>query len=163
SEYAPGNVVAMRNLAGFYLLQGRFAAAENELRRALTLASDATLYNQLGWAYIYDGKLPEAIDALKSATGRPEADAVGWGSLARAYRWEGRQNAAEKAAYAKALQLADEELRVNPSSIERRANRANLLAEVGRHTEALQEIAATKARAPGDVTVLFKSAVIREL
>jgi eukaryotic-like serine/threonine-protein kinase len=163
TEYAPGNVRAMTNLAAVYLMQGRYAAAENELRKAPDSANDDLVFAQLGWAYIFEGKFTDATDALKKAVTLPGASSNTWSSLARAYRWEGKHPEDQKAAYAKALQLADEELRVNPVSAGTRSNRAYLLAESGRAAEAQQEIVAAKARAPGNTTVLFRSALVHEL
>jgi Flp pilus assembly protein TadD len=68
----------------------------------------------------------------------------------------------QKTAYARALQLADEELRVNPASAGTRSNRAYLFAELGRTADARQDIASAKAGAPGNTTVLFRSALVRE-
>ena len=55
-------------------------------------------------------------------------------------------------------------MRINPLNVEVQANRAYLLAETGRGRDAQEAIAATLAseRARGNVTVLFRSALVHE-
>jgi serine/threonine protein kinase/Tfp pilus assembly protein PilF len=163
SEYAPANVTVIANLAGIYLFQGRFAAAENECAKGLKLTPDAVLYNNLGWAYIFQGKFADAIEPLKRAVQLPKADPVVWSSLARACRWEGHHPEEAKAAYETALQLSNEYLYVNPENTEIRSNLGYLLAEAGRGAEALREDSATLAAAPTDALALFTSALTHEL
>jgi serine/threonine protein kinase/Tfp pilus assembly protein PilF len=163
SELAPANLSVSANLAGLYLLQGRFSAAETENARGLRIAKDAVLFNQLGWSYIFQGRYAEAIDPLEQAVRLPKADPVIWSSLARAYRWEGHHPSEAKSAYATALKLSDEYLYVNPDDTEIRANRAYLLSETGRGSEGLREMSATVSAAPSDALVLFTSAVVHEL
>ena len=104
------------------------------------------------------------MNALQQAVTLPLADSVIWSSLARAHRWAGHRNEEERAAYKTALERADHELRVNPLNSDVRANRAYLLAETGRGDEALREMTAALAgvNARGNVTVLFRSALIQE-
>jgi serine/threonine protein kinase/Flp pilus assembly protein TadD/TolB-like protein len=165
STYAPANRRTIANLAAVYEIQERFQAAEIELTKGLKLSPDANLYNNLGWIYILDGKLEEAVRTLREAVKLPLADSLVWSSLARACRWAGTHPEDQRAAYQTALERANEELRVNPLSAETRANRAYLLVETHRTSEALREIKATleTANARGSVSVLFRSALIHEL
>ena len=114
SRYAPANARAVGNLAGLYEFRERFGAAEAELRNGLRLAPDAVMYNNLGWVFILQKKFEEAVDTLKLAVTLPSADSVIWSSLARACRWAGTHKEDEQAAYTKALELANDHLRVNP-------------------------------------------------
>ena len=58
--------------------------------------------------------------------------------------------------------MAREEISHNPRDARIRANFAQMLVETGRSNEALVEIATTLERAPKDVSVLFRSAVVKE-
>src|SRR5262249_35600691 len=78
-------------------------------------------------------------------------------------RWSGQRDQAMHAAYATALERADEELRVNPSNLNVRSNRAYLLTETGRSAEGIREIEEMLDRARGNQTILFRSALIHEL
>ena len=162
--FAPANRRAIANLAAVYEIQERFAAAESELIKGVKLSPDAILYNNLGWVYILDGKLEDAVKALQEAVKLPGANSIVWSGLARASRWSLKPADVVKAAYATSLAKADDELRINPLNVEVRANRAYLLAETGRGREAQDAIAATLASesARGSVTVLFRSALVHE-
>ena len=66
--------------------------------------------------------------------------------------------------YTKALELANDHVRVNPIDKDVLSNRAYLLAEMGHREEARREIGAllTTDGARGDMTILFRSALIYE-
>jgi Flp pilus assembly protein TadD len=127
------------------------------------LSPDADLYNNLAWVYILEGKSSDAVAAMEAAVKLAGADSLVWSSLARAYRWAGRENDA-RPAYEKALARADEERYVSPLDAEVRGNRAYLLAESGRTDEALREIGDSLAleSAKTNVIVYFNSALIHE-
>jgi serine/threonine protein kinase/tetratricopeptide (TPR) repeat protein len=161
-RYAPDNLRAISNLAGIYILTERFAAAEAELQKGLNIGPDVLLYNNLSWVYIFQGRFSDAVAPMEQAVRLPGADSFHWGNLARVYRWAGRQLQA-KSTYETAIRLAREEIHVNPRNAQIRANLAYLWAETGNRGEALAEIASTLERAPTDMTVLFKSALVQEL
>jgi Flp pilus assembly protein TadD len=61
------------------------------------------------------------------------------------------------------MDLARQAIDHNPRDARIRGNYAQMLAETGRGEDARVEIAATLERAPKDVSVLFRSALISEL
>jgi len=164
-QYAPGNVRAIGNLAGFYGLTERFFAAEAELQRGFEVAGpNAIGLNNLAWVYMYEGRLDEAAKTLEQAVQAPGADSMHWSNLARVYRWSKRR-AQARTTYAIAIKRAHTEIGVNPQSAKNqtRANLASMLAETSKPSEALAEMASALERAPTDVSVLFRSAVVHEL
>jgi Tfp pilus assembly protein PilF len=162
SQNAPSNARVTGNLAGLYLLTERFAAAESELRRGLNVAPSAIGLNNLGWAYIYQGQMDNAVRVLEQAVKIPGADSTHWSSLARIYRWT-KHAAQARTTYEVAIRLARAEIGVNPRNTRIRANLASLLAETGERRDALEELASTLQRAPTDVSALFRAAVVHEL
>ena len=160
-RYAPDNGSAIGNLAGLYILTERLAAAETELRRGFSLKPDVVVCNNLAWIQIYQEKFPEAVQLMEQAVQLPRADSFHWGNLARMYRWAGRRMPS-LTTYDKAIGMAREEISHNPRDARIRANFAQMLVETGRSNEALVEIATTLERAPKDVSVLFRSAVVKE-
>jgi Tfp pilus assembly protein PilF len=161
-RYAPDNARAIGNLAGLYILTERLAAAETELKRSLALKPDVVVCNNLAWVQIYQEKFQEAVQFLEQAVRLPFADSFHWGNLARAYRWAGQTRQAQDT-YRKAMDLARQAIDHNPRDARIRGNYAQMLAETGRGEDARVEIAATLERAPKDVSVLFRSALISEL
>jgi eukaryotic-like serine/threonine-protein kinase len=165
SAYAPLNRRAIQNLSAVYMIQERFAAAEHELTKGLAEFPDGLMYNNLAWVYILQADFETAVITMRDAVKLPRADAGVWSSLARACRWSGAHRAEGREAYDRALALAVQELRVNPLSADLRSNYAYLLAETHRERESLDEL--TKAlrneNAAGNTTVVFRSALVREL
>ncbi len=161
-RYAPDNSRAIGNLAGLYIFTERLAAAETELKRGLALKPDVVVCNNLAWVQIYQGKFPEAVQFMEQAVRLPFADSFHWGNLARVYRWAGRPQQAQST-YRKAMDLARQAIDHNPRDARIRGNFAQMLAETGQGAEALAEITTTLERAPRDVSVLFRSALVHEL
>jgi Tfp pilus assembly protein PilF len=116
-QYAPDNPRVISNLAAVYTMTEQFDAAEQELKRGLGLAPDALLYNNLGWAYFYQGNFPEGVDSLK------KDDSVVLAGLARGYRWMDRTHEA-RAACETAITAARKQLSADPRNAEVRANLA---------------------------------------
>ena len=161
-RYAPDNTRAIGVLAGLYIFTERLVAAEAELRRGLSIKPEVVVCNNLAWIQIYQGKFPEAVQWMEQAVRLPDADSFHWGNLARAYRWSGQRPQAQTT-YEKAIGMARQEISHNPRDARIRANYAQMLAETGRRSESLVEIAATLERAPKDLSVMFRSALVREL
>jgi serine/threonine-protein kinase len=161
-RYAPDNDRAIGNLAGLYILTERFAAAESELTRGLSVAPSVIGLNNLAWVHIYQGQLDKALPLLERAVALPGADSTHWGNLARVYRWSGRSEQA-RATYDSAIRRAMREVDVNPRDVRIRANLASLWAEIGHRREALTEIGSSLERGPKDLSALFRSAVVHEL
>jgi Flp pilus assembly protein TadD len=161
-EYAPDNPRVISNLAVLYTMTELFDAAEQELKRGLELAPDPLLYNNLGWAYFYQGDFPKGVQSLKKAAVLAKDDSVVLAGLARGYRWVG-SHAEARAAYAVAMAAARREASADPTNAEVRANLAYLCAETGNHGEARRLIDLALEQAPGNVRVRFTSALVFEI
>ena len=161
-EYAPDNPRVIANLAGLYTLTEQFDAAEQELKRGLALAADPVLYNNLGWAYFYQGNFADGVESLKQAIALTKDDSVVLASLARGYRWMARPRDASRA-YAAAIAAARRQISADPRNPEVLANLAYLYAETGERGEALRLIERARADAPANVRVTFMAALALEL
>ena len=159
---APDNPRVISNLAAVYTMTEQFDAAEQELKRGLELAPDALLYNNLGWAYFYQGNFPEGVDSLKKAVGLTKDDSVVLAGLARGYRWMARTHEA-RAACETAITAARKQLSADPRNAEVRANLAYLYAETGDYGEAGRLIDRAVEDAPENVRVRFTSALVFEV
>jgi eukaryotic-like serine/threonine-protein kinase len=161
-EYAPDNPRVIRNLGAVYTMTEQFDAAEQELKRGLALAPDVLLYNNLGWAYFYQGNFVDGVDSLKKAVELTTDDSVVLAGLARGYRWMGRP-AEARAAYEIAIAAARRQISADPRNAEVRANLAYLYAETGNYGEAGRLIDRALDDAPENVRVRFMSALVLEL
>jgi tetratricopeptide (TPR) repeat protein len=161
-QYAPDNPRVISNLAAVYTMTEQFDAAEQELKRGLALAPDALLYNNLGWAYFYQGNFVDGVDSLKKAVALTTDDSVVLAGLARGYRWMARP-AEARAACDIAIAAARRQISADPRNAEVRANLAYLYAETGNHAEAGRLIDRALDDAPENVRVRFMSALVLEL
>lgn len=159
---APDNARAIANLAGLYILTERLSAAEAELKRVVALRPEVVACNNLAWVHVYQGRIRDAVPWMEQAVTLPHADSFHWGNLARLYRWAGRVTLA-RSTYVRAIDMARREVSHTPGDARLRSNLAQMLAETGRHQEALIEITATLERASGNVSAVFRQALVLEL
>jgi tetratricopeptide (TPR) repeat protein len=161
-EYAPDNPRVISNLAVLYTMTELFDAAEQELQRGLALTPDPILYNNLGWAYFYQGRFAEGVASLTQAVDLTTDNSVVLAGLARGYRWVNRSRDA-RVAYAAAISAAKRQLSADPSNAEVLANLAYLYSETGEQGEAGRLIGRALQGAPENVRVKFTSALVFEL
>jgi len=111
---APDNSRAYGSLGGVYIYMGRYDEAIAALKRAIELRPTAQAYQNLGTIYIRLRQFQEAAGMLERARALAPRDCRVAGNLARAYYWtEGRRPRALEV-YEQAIQLGEEQLRVNP-------------------------------------------------
>jgi len=126
------------NRATVHLWGGDPAAAEPLLLTALRLNPTAQAHTNLGFVYYALGRFEEAAREYRAATESGATGAEAYGSLGDALRQMGRR-AEARAAYARAIELAEERLRVNPRDDTMRGGLAMFLAGAGRCPEAGDE------------------------
>lgn len=85
------------------------------------------------------------------------------GNLADAYRWAPGQAASAAKSYRQALQLAEQQLVLNPNDADLRATVAVYYAKLPDRERSLAEVARARRLAPMQPKVLFKSALVYEL
>jgi len=115
---APDNSRAYGSLGGVYIYMGRYDEAIAALKRAIELRPTSQAYQNLGTIYIRLRQFQEAAGMLERARALAPRDCRVAGNLARAYYWtEGKRPQALEM-YEHALQLGEEQLRVNPRDID---------------------------------------------
>jgi tetratricopeptide (TPR) repeat protein len=161
-RHAPDNRRVIINLAALYTVTELFDAAEQELIRGVQLAPDPLLYNNLGWAYFYQGDFTKGVDSMKKAVSLTNNDSIVLAGLARGYRWMARQDDADEVSET-AIATARKHISADPKDAVVRANLAYLYAETGDHGEAGRQIERALEDAPGNARVRFTSALVLEL
>ncbi|HTA44726.1 MAG TPA: protein kinase [Bryobacteraceae bacterium] len=163
----PDNYLVYRNLGGVQMARGEWADAEHSFREAIRLRPGGTVYSNLGTLYIYAGRYVDAIQVLEQAVrlaGSHEIYShVIWGNLGDAYRWAGGREASAKTAYAKAVELANTQLAVNPNDATLLSLIAVWDAKMGNLPEALTKMRLARKLSPADSTILYYSAITLEL
>lgn len=130
TELAPENYAGYVNLGGTYNELGRFLEALEPLKKSIALNPSYAGYTDLGTSYLGLHKLAEAAEAYQHAVKLDPKQYVTWGNLASAQRYAGAKQQAS-ASYAKAIELASEELKVNPHDSDVLSDLAVYYASVG--------------------------------
>ena len=163
SELAPGNPNPYYNLGGTYLALGRYDDAVNVLKKGLSIKPSAEEWSNLGAAYMYVGKWEGAADAMKRATELSPHDDVMWRNLGDAYDQIPSRSADARQAYQKALELATEQLKVDPKDAWVLSDVALYNAHLGHADAAEDYIQRSLQVAPSDSNTLFTAALVYEL
>jgi tetratricopeptide (TPR) repeat protein len=112
-ELAPEGYGAYVNLGATYSNMGRYAEAIEPLKRSIVIRPSYSAYVNLGTAYFGLNKFADAVAAYEEALKLNPRQYVTWGNLADARYYSGQKKEAMPA-YRNAVQLASEELKVNP-------------------------------------------------
>ena len=162
-ELQPDNPVGYHDLGGTYIGMGRFDDAVAVLKKGLALKETAPAWTNLGSAYMYLKKYPEAADAMKRATELDPQNDVYWRNLGDSYRQiPGKEVEAAKA-YQTALAAAQAELKVNPNNTEVLSAIALYKAHLGANSQAESTISKAIKLAPQNSDILFTSALVYEI
>jgi serine/threonine-protein kinase len=147
--------------------RGEWAAAENNLKKALALRPGGSVYSNLGTLYLYTGRYPEAVymleQSVKTGGGNKNFSFTIWGNLGDAYRFTPGSEASAAEAYGQAIKMAGKRLAINPNDGALLGQIALYEAKRKNFTEADRGIKAALKAAPGNLDVLFDSALILEI
>ncbi len=136
---------------------GRWEDAIPAFQKALQLQASAETYSNLGTAYFFLKRNDEAIQIFEKAVQLTPKDETAMGNLADAYRAGGRVQEAD-ATYGKAIQLAFQQLQVNPKLASATSDVALYYAKKGDVPAALQYIRQARALDPSDLQLLYDQA-----
>ena len=142
-ELTPDNAAAWNNLGTAYHGLQQYAAAKTAWDRALELAPTRAAYTNRGLQYYYEGRFEEAAEMQLKAVELAPSDHRAWGRLAEAYRLMGDQDQASQSAYAKAIDLAESQLAINPQDWRTRGLLATYYAHSSRDEEATTQVEAS--------------------
>jgi serine/threonine-protein kinase len=117
TELAPENYVGYLNLGGTYNDLGRFLEAIGPLKKSIALHPSYGAYTNLGTSYLGLHKQQEAAAAYQEAVKLDPKQYVTWGNLAAA-QYYGNARPQALTNYRKAIELATEELKVNPHDVD---------------------------------------------
>jgi|GEM_PF-643820 len=158
-ELAPENALSLVNLGSALVLSGRLEEASRALGRSIDVEPTAQALSALGTVEYYRGRFDEAVARCEEAVALLPGFSTLWVNLGDARRWSSssRQRAAE--AYARAIEAAGQDLRVNPRDVDAHLALAASYAKTGRSAEAAPHVAAAVAADPENPDVLYQAAV----
>jgi len=173
SARAPGNTWPYMGIAAVCLDNDLFDEACVQLDRARELKPSRYVYSLLGWCHFVQWRYADAIAMYKMAIEMAiemddEQDVyVTWGNLAAAHDAAGNvvPGGEDKAAecYGRALELAEEELKLAPRDAELLISLAVYNAELGDSTRAWDYLGKSMELHSGDATVMFDIGLTHEI
>jgi len=156
----PDNFQGHFDLGAMYLLEGRYDDAIQTLNRSIELRPTMSAYSNLGAAYFYLHRFPEAITALEKARDLDEQDYLNWGNLGDALYWSLNRRPEADAAYKKAIELAQAEMKVNPKDGGTLACIASFSAMLDEREAAYSQMQRALTLSPKDADVMFRAALV---
>jgi eukaryotic-like serine/threonine-protein kinase len=136
TELAPEGFAGYVNLGATYNNTGRYAKAIEPLTESIAIRPTYAAYSNLGTAYFGLHKYTEAAKAYEEAIKLSPEQYVSWGNLGDARYYAGAKNLAAEA-FHKAVDLAMQELKVNPQDADVLGDLAAYYAMLGDRERAL--------------------------
>jgi serine/threonine protein kinase/tetratricopeptide (TPR) repeat protein len=133
---APENYRGYSNAGGIRIFQGDFAEATRLFERSVQIKPALAAYSNLGTAYFFQRQFQKAATAYSKALEFRDRDYVTWGNLGDAQYFTPGERNLSPASYQKAIELAEQNLKVNPKDAGALGSIAMYYAMLGQHQEA---------------------------
>lgn len=114
SELTPDNYLAFSNLGAMYYFLERWDDAKEAFVRSIEIQPSGRAYNNLGSIYYIEGRYENAARMCQKALEINESNYLTWANLANAYYWIPGRRDDSFPAYRRAIELAEERLKLNP-------------------------------------------------
>lgn len=152
---------AYKNLAACLHMMGRFAEASTMLQRALQINPEASIFNNLGTLYFFQGLFPQAANAFESAIELGANNPLIWANLGDALRQISDSKETSDRAYRTALALLSEETD-SAEAQDNRAFEAEIAAKTG-EIERARHLLSGFDPSTADLDELFNAAQASEI
>ncbi len=162
TELRPDSNTGFQQLGTVYQAIGDTTRALEYYRQANGLQPSAEAYSNIGNLQHQRGDYAGAVDAYQQAIALRPASHITHRNLGDAYRRMKREGEA-RAAYQRAVQLVEAELRVNPNDGRNLASLSVYLQKLGDDRAARAQLERALKQSPTDVQVQYRSAVVHAL
>jgi serine/threonine-protein kinase len=156
---APEGYGAYVNLGATYTNMGRYAEAIEPLKKSIAIRPSYAAYVNLGTTYFGLNEFADAAKAYEEAIKLNPAQHVTWGNLGDARKYLGAKNEA-LSAYHKAVDLAGEELKINPHDPDVLSSLASYYSELGDRNHALLYLGQSLQYGHNDKDILLDAATV---
>jgi serine/threonine protein kinase/tetratricopeptide (TPR) repeat protein len=160
TSLVPDSFVGFANLGSTRIQQGRYGDAVEPLEQSLKIRKTGSGMSNLATAYFQSRRYTDAARSLEEATTLDAKNYEIWGNLGDAYYWAPRMRDRAGGAYRKALELGEEQRRVNPRDAHMLSYLAEYHAMLGEKQRAQLRIGEAEKLAPGDPEVLYYAAMV---
>jgi len=158
-EQAPEGYGAYVNLGATLSNMGRYAESIEPLKKSIVIRPSYAAYINLGTTYFGLNQFGDAATAYEQAIKLNPNQYVTWGNLGDARKYLGAKNEA-LAAYRKAVELASQELKVNPHDPDVLSSVASYYSEMGDRDHALLYLGQSLQNGHNDKDILLDAATV---
>jgi serine/threonine-protein kinase len=156
----PDSFTGYSNLGITRIQQGRYAAAIEPLEKSLQIRATGAPTSNLAMAYFQLKRYADAARMFEKAAALDAGNYEIWGNLGDAYYWAPGMRERAAGAYRKALDLGEEQRKINPRDAHMLSYLAEYHAMLGEKQKAQTEIAEAEKLAPRDPEVLYYAAIV---
>jgi serine/threonine protein kinase/tetratricopeptide (TPR) repeat protein len=157
---SPDNFAGYTNLGSAYLEQGEYGRAVPLLERSVTIRATGENTSNLGTAYFQLRKYSQAARTYESAVALNDRNYELWGNLGDAYYWAAGERPKARAAYQRAIELAEEHIPINPRDSTILGYISQYYAMCDQRVEALKYIHRALHVAPVGSDLLLTAAIV---
>jgi serine/threonine protein kinase/Flp pilus assembly protein TadD len=161
-EINPDNETANGNLGAMYFQQKRYEEAAAMFQRIAAAKPDDSAYSNLGVVYFYLGRYSDAARAMERATKLNDKTSLYWFNLASAYQWSPGEREKARAAFARAAELAEQEIRINPRDAALIMRQADCYSNLNQPKRSRGLLRQALALASDDVEIMSQAANVYE-
>jgi Flp pilus assembly protein TadD len=162
TQLTPDNTKGWNNLGSMELALGNAEAARRDWETSLGIAPTSTAYSNLATLAFFDGRYAQAARYLEEAVKASPNDRRAWANLGAALSWAPGERETAPAAYRRAVELAEQERKLNPRNASLLARLSDCYAMLGRAREARAALAEALSLAPQDAQVMFNAGEVYE-
>ena len=160
---APDHFAARVNLGAVLGDMGRWAEAIAMYQQANEIRPSYMAWSNLGTAYSRSFRYPESVEAYRQALEINDSDWLAWGNLAYVYSWMEGEELQARAAFAKAIELAEAAKEQDPRDPYVHSDLSLYHAKLGNSELALQHQQTAVILAPDSPEILVAAAETFEL
>ena len=159
-ELAPDSISGYSNLGAVYIVQGNYSDAGKALEKSIAIQPTAPALSNLGAAYFYLHQYQDAARSYERAAQLSPNEYEIFGNMAEAYAQFQGNHDQSRSNYARALNLAEERLKVNPRDGAVRMDAALYAAMLGDRQKADEYRTTGLDLAPEDPEAWLRSALV---
>jgi tetratricopeptide (TPR) repeat protein/predicted Ser/Thr protein kinase len=160
TSLVPDSFVGYANLGITRIQQGNYGEAIEPLERSLKIRKTGAGTSNLATAYFNSKRYADAARLLEEASTLDAQNYEIWGNLGDAYYWAPGMRERAPAAYRKALELGEEQRKINTRDAHMLSYLAGYHAMLGEKEKARVRIREAEKLAPKDPEVLYYAAMV---
>ena len=160
---APDDARHWASLGAEYNYAGDYNRSIEALQHAISIRPSYQAYSNLGLSYLALRRFPEAVAALEQAVAMGSHTIQTYGNLGRAYFFYPAKRDLSRDPLEKALELASDDLKVNPRDADVYTLAAEYEAMLGRKDEAIRLLNSAIQLRPNDAETLYFAGIVHAL